>query len=62
MDQFDLYGSQPSTAMKYGTDSAAITSDAGIFPIFRGLLQHFIETLGFETIANRKAKKESKAV
>ncbi len=59
-DQLELYGSQPKTAMQYGTDSAAITSDANIFPIFRGLLQHFIVTLGFETINNRKAISKGK--
>jgi hypothetical protein len=42
--------------MQYGIDNAAITSDPNIFPIFKGLLVHFIEKMGFETINNRKAK------
>jgi len=59
-DNFELYGSHPKKAMQYGIDNAAITSDPNIFPIFKGLLVHFIEKMGFETINNRKSKTQSK--
>jgi GT2 family glycosyltransferase len=55
-DDIEMYGSDPVKAMKYGTDSAAITSDGAIFPIFKFILENMIDKLGFETIANRKAK------
>ena len=55
-DNLELYGSDPVKALKYGCDSAAITSDPNIFPIFKMLLKQFIENLGFETINNRAAK------
>lgn len=57
-DDIEMYGSHPKKALQYGTDSAAITSDSSIFPIFSFILENMIDRMGFETIANRKAKEK----
>ena len=55
-DQLELYGSNPKKALEYGLDRAAITADTSVFDIFKGILKHLIDNLGFITINNRKAK------
>ena len=58
-DNLEFYGSDPKKALQYGCDSAAITSDMAIFPIFQGILTSFINDVGFETINNKKAKERN---
>jgi hypothetical protein len=53
-----MYGSHPDKAKKYGTDSAAISMDYSSAVIFDSILTNMIDNLGFETIANRKAKEQ----
>ena len=57
-NNIEMYGSDPKKAWQYGTDSAAISMDSSNLKVFDSILRNTIDNLGFETIANRKAKEE----
>jgi hypothetical protein len=57
-DDIEMYGSHPEKAWKYGNDSAAISIHQSSLVTFDSILTNMIDNLGFETIANRKAKEQ----
>ena len=57
-DDIEMYGSHPEKAWKYGNDSAAISIHQSSLFTFDSILTNMIDNLGFETIANRKAKEQ----
>jgi GT2 family glycosyltransferase len=58
-DDISMYGSRPELAMMYGNDGrASIALSPGMIERFNQVLKHFIENMGFKTIANEKAGKK----
>jgi len=55
INDISMYGSNPTTARKYGNDpTAAIFLTPGMIDNFGKVLKHFIVDLGFKTINNTK--------
>lgn len=58
-NDIEMYGSHPEKAMLYGNDSSAISIHQSSLVRFDSILRNMIDNMGFETIANRKAKEQS---